>query len=136
MLLRVSIALALAGCSGNADTDPDLPPVDSGTPRDTDISTFPPDTAPDSDISDSPDHTLTMHQWGVWDLTPPDAREVVEAVERCAHSPADLEEVRRTLDFPADDGFVVTGQYFGTLGVQNLFASFAISAVVAIVSWS
>jgi hypothetical protein len=65
------VTFALVGCSGAKDTDPDLPPVDSAdTTRDTDVSTFPPDTSADSDISDSPSNTLTMHQFGQWDLSP------------------------------------------------------------------
>jgi len=64
------VALLIA-CHGKQDTDPGLTPVDSAdTTRDTDVTVFPPDTSPDSDISDSPRDTVTMHQWGYWDESP------------------------------------------------------------------
>lgn len=63
---------AIFACSGADDTDPTLPdPIDTGSPdKDTDVSTFPIDTSGDTDLDVAPRHTLTMHQFGAWDLGP------------------------------------------------------------------
>ena len=61
----------LMACNGpKQDTDPELPPLDSEVVRDTDQSTFIPDTSIDSGFRADPLNYVTMHQWGVWWVTP------------------------------------------------------------------
>ncbi len=61
----------LAGCTPEtADTSVTLPPEETDIPRDTDPVDFPEDTSLDSDLDVAPVHTLTMHQFGWWDVTP------------------------------------------------------------------
>lgn len=66
----VLMAITLVGCAGE-DDDPivALPPVDSERTRDT-SSGFPLDSLGDSAADEAPAHTLTMEQWGLWELSP------------------------------------------------------------------
>ncbi|MCB9759596.1 MAG: hypothetical protein H6739_07120 [Alphaproteobacteria bacterium] len=72
--LRLAVfipALAVA-CQGPEDDNPvGIPPVDSDDTLLTDDSSgFPIDTSPDSGFDLSPNHTLTIEQWGEWELSP------------------------------------------------------------------
>ncbi len=68
------LALAyLVACGGSdTDTDAELPAMESETPDpDTDLSNFPIESGLDTDPTEvSPDHTVTVRQWGVWNRTP------------------------------------------------------------------
>ena len=60
----------LAGCNPDTtDTAVTLPPEETDVPLDTDPVNFPDDTSLDSDLDVEPVHTLTMHQFGWWDVT-------------------------------------------------------------------
>lgn len=64
------LLLALFACTGNEESDATLPEVEETGVEDpdTDVSQFPIDTSVDTDFDSVPLHTLTLHQWGVWDL--------------------------------------------------------------------
>lgn len=58
------------GCKGGDDGSAVvLPPEDTARTRDS-TSGFPLDSLGDSGLDQSPDHTLTLEQWGEWDLSP------------------------------------------------------------------
>lgn len=69
-----ALLLGLFACTPKApDTGPGLPPDTDVIPADTDTVSFPEDTSLDSDLNVDPAHTLTMHQWGYWDVSATDA---------------------------------------------------------------
>lgn len=70
-MIPLAIALGMAGCTKPADdTGTGLPPADTDFVRDTDVSEFPRDTDVDTAVNEDPLHTVTMHQWGAWSLSP------------------------------------------------------------------
>jgi hypothetical protein len=67
------LALVLACTPKDTGETVELPPDTDTYPADTDPVEFPEDTSLDSDLNVSPTHTLTMHQWGTWDVSEDDA---------------------------------------------------------------
>jgi hypothetical protein len=67
----IAAIAALLACNGKPEeTDVVLPPEDTDIPRDTDVSDFPEDTGLDTGLNQAPIHTVTLHQWGLWSLSP------------------------------------------------------------------
>jgi len=63
----------LAGCPPATveETAVELPDTDTWVDTDTGLGSFPVDTALTNSLNDEPEHTLTMNQWGLWELSPP-----------------------------------------------------------------
>ncbi len=68
----VVIPCVLMGCppADDSDTSVELPPEDSYVDTDTGLGSFPVDTSLSSDINEVPENTVTISQWGEWNLTP------------------------------------------------------------------
>lgn len=64
--------VAATACKpGDTETDAQLPPADTGeVPRDTSPTEFPVDTSLDSGFLIEPEHTVTVHEWGTWRMSP------------------------------------------------------------------
>lgn len=69
--LLLPLLLVTVACTGAEDDGVvPIPVEDSEDWEDTGSSTFPIDTNPDSGLDISPEHTLTLEQWGRWELSP------------------------------------------------------------------
>lgn len=107
---RLALALVLFGVCGCEPGDDDspvpLPPIDSEAPPDT--GGFPIDTSPETGIDEAPLHTLTIEQWGTWELAPfggpyltmTGVFEVSEYLDN--QRPPEPEDSEAVADYPAD----------------------------------
>lgn len=106
-LALFSVLVGLFGCEPkDGDSVVPLPPIDSEAPPDT--GGFPLDTSPETGLDETPLHTLTIEQAGVWDLEPfggpyltlTGRFEVAEYLD--GQRPPDPQDTAAVADYPED----------------------------------